>query len=214
VFTGLVRAVGKLTNVTRTATGADLTVDLGGLASGAAIGDSFAISGVCLTVTSLSGDVAKFDAVNETLRITKLGDLSAPCDVNLEPALRAGDAFGGHFVSGHVDGTATLVAVEPTGDGSELTFTADEPLLADVVPKGSIAIDGVSLTISRLERGSFRIAVIPHTLASTTLGSLRAGARVNIETDMLVKAVRRVLTGGTGERGKLTVDFLKEHGFA
>ena len=214
MFTGLVRAIGRLVGVTRTPSGARLAIDLGDLARDAAVGDSYAVSGACLTVTSLAGSVATFDAVDETLRVTTLGAVAPPHDVNLEPALRAGDAFGGHFVSGHVDGTATLARVEAKGEGSELTFEADESLLADVVPKGSIAVDGVSLTIARLERRAFAIAAIPHTLSATTLGALHPGARVNVETDMLVKAVRRVITASSSAGGNLTVDFLKKHGFA
>ena len=150
--------------------------------------------------------------VAETLRRTTLGDLRAGSRVNLEAALRAGEALGGHFVTGHVDGVGTLRSRKPVGDGAECTFAAERDLLADVVTKGSVAVDGVSLTVAAIEEGAFRVALVPHTLRETILGDLAPGSRVNIETDMLVKAVRRIIQGARG--GGLSEGFLREHGFA
>ncbi len=202
MFTGLVREIGKVDGIARTAGGARLHVGLVGLAADTKVGDSVAISGVCLTVAELSGDVAAFDVVDETLRRTTLGKLASGAKVNLEPAVRAGEPLGGHFVTGHVDGVATCRSRREVGEGAEVAFELADALLGDVVEKGSIALDGVSLTVAKLERAGFTVALIPHTLRETTLGSVKPGARVNVETDMLVKAVRRVISRAHGGRGE------------
>ena len=211
MFTGIVREIGRLEGVERTASGAKLRVDIGGLAKGLAVGDSLAISGACLTVAELSGGVATFDVVEETLGRTTLGDLAAGARINLEPSVRVGEPLGGHFVTGHVDGTAKFASRKAIGDGAELVFEASLELLANIIPKGSVAVDGVSLTVARLDASGFTVAAIPHTLSATTLGDLTPGAQVNIETDMLVKAVRRIIAG---PKGDISLDFLREHGFA
>ena len=212
MFTGLVKDIGVVDELRRTSGGARLVVSLGRLADGAAAGDSISVSGACLTAAELDGERAAFDVVEETLRRTTLGDLRAGSRVDLEAALRAGDALGGHFVTGHVDGVATLRSRKSVGEGAEFLFAAERDLLADVVTKGSVAVDGVSLTVAALEEGAFRVALVPHTLRETTLGDLAPGSRVNIETDMLVKAVRRIIQGAGG--GGLSERFLREHGFA
>ncbi|MHC5055115.1 MAG: riboflavin synthase [Planctomycetota bacterium] len=221
MFTGLVKAVGEVDSAKPTPEGARLVASLGVLQGGGAqalggaveVGDSIAVAGVCLTVVDVADGGARvsFDVVKETLDRTTLGGLAPRARVNLEPALRVGDALGGHFVTGHVDGAAKLVSRKVVGDGAELTFEADAALLQDVVPKGSVAVDGVSLTVARLAPSTFTVAAIPHTLSATTLGDLAPGARVNVETDMLVKAVRRIVSA---EGGGLTLDTLRKHGFA
>ena len=218
MFTGLVKAVGEIESARPTPAGARIAVALSGgaeaLGGQIEIGDSVAVSGACLTaveVTDCGAHIA-FDAVKETLDRTTLGGLKPGARVNLEPALRMGDALGGHFVTGHVDGVARLASRKAVGDGTELVFEAAREILADIVPKGSVAVDGVSLTVARLDSSGFTVAAIPHTLAATTLGDLAPGARVNVETDMLIKAVRRVVSGGSG--GDISLDFLREHGFA
>ncbi len=213
MFTGLVKATGVVEELRRTSLGARLVVSLGRLADGAAVGDSISVSGACLTVAGLTGERAAFDVVEETLGKTTLGDLRPGARVNLEAALRAGDALGGHFVTGHVDGVGTLRSRTPVGDGAECAFAAERDVLADIVMKGSVAVDGVSLTVAALEEGAFRVALVPHTLKETTLADLAPGARVNVETDMLVKAVRRIISGGRAGGG-LSEQFLREHGFA
>ena len=212
MFTGLVRGIGVVEEMRPTPGGARLVVSLGDLAGGAGVGDSISVAGTCLTAAEVAGGRATFDVVEETLRRTTLGDLRAGSRVNLEAALGAGDALGGHFVTGHVDGVATLRSRKPVGEGAECTFAVERDLLADVVTKGSVAVDGVSLTVAALEEGAFRVALVPHTLRETTLGDLAPGSRVNIETDMLVKAVRRILQGAGG--GGLSERFLRDHGFA
>jgi len=213
MFTGMVRAVGEVASFERTASGARLSVMLGGVSTPVGVGASVAVAGVCLTVTAAAGDRATFDAVEETLRRTTLSGLAPGARVNIEPALRAGEEIGGHFVLGHVDGVASLRARRSVGLGAELDFAAEAELLRDVVEKGSIAVDGVSLTVARLAPDGFRVAVVPHTLTATTLGALAPGGKVNVETDVLVKAARRALTAGAGQGG-MSVDFLREHGFA
>ena len=217
MFTGLVRATGRVEGVATSPEGARIAVGVAGLGRAVAVGDSISVSGVCLTATEVAagGERASFDVVRETLERTTLGALARGARVNLEPALAAGEALGGHFVTGHVDGTAALAARRAVGDGAELEFEADDVILQDIVRKGSVAVDGVSLTVARLGEGRFGVAAIPHTLSATTLGGLSPGARVNVETDMLVKAVRRVIEGAGGAGGGgISEGFLREHGFA
>jgi riboflavin synthase len=217
MFTGLVKTVGEVESVKPTPAGARLVVSISGgadaLGCSVEIGDSVAISGVCLTAVEVADGSASvsFDAIKETLDCSTLGALRAGARVNLEPALRVGDALGGHFVTGHVDGTAKFSSRKAIGDGAELVFEASLELLADIIPKGSVAIDGVSLTVARLDACAYTVAAIPHTLSATTLGDLARGAQVNVETDMLVKAVRRIIAG---PKGDISLDFLREHGFA
>ena len=159
----------------------------------ARVGDSVAVDGVCLTVVDAAAGALSFDVVPETLARTALGELAAGSPVNLEPALRAGDALGGHIVQGHVDGVATVAAVTPEGDGRRLRFAAPPDLLRYVVEKGSVAVQGTSLTVAAVDGGGFEAALIPHTLAATTLGTLAPGRRVNVEVDVLAKYVEKLV---------------------
>src|SRR5205085_1764895 len=159
----------------------------------AALGDSIAIDGVCLTVVAHDGRTLSFEAVPETLARTSLGSLEAGSRVNLEPALRAGDPLGGHYVQGHVDGVGTVRSVEPEGDGKRIWTDAPAELLRYVVEKGSIAVQGTSLTVAAVGESGFEVALIPHTLEATTLGALEPGDQVNLETDVLAKYVEKLL---------------------
>jgi riboflavin synthase len=157
----------------------------------AEIGDSVAVNGVCLTVTEARGGQLAFDVMVETLRRAKpFGP-----EVNLEGALRAGDALGGHYVQGHVDATGTVRSVEPEGESKLVWFDAPEDVIRYLVEKGSITVDGVSLTVAALDEQGFAVALVQHTLEVTTLGSLRAGDAVNLEADVLAKYVERLLPG-------------------
>jgi riboflavin synthase alpha subunit len=156
-------------------------------------GDSVAIDGVCLTVVDVGGDTLAFDAVPETLERTTLGTLERGSRVNLEPALRAGDPLGGHYVQGHVDGTGRVRSVGAEGEGRRIWFDAPPDVLRYVALKGSIAVQGTSLTVADTDAAGFAVALIPHTLASTTLGALKPEDRVNLETDVLAKYVERLL---------------------
>jgi riboflavin synthase len=190
VFTGLVREVGAVVAFD----GGRLTVEAPETAHGANLGDSVAIDGVCLTVVACDDSSLSFDAVPETLARTSLGALAQGSQVNLEPALRAGDALGGHYVQGHVDGVGSVRSVEPEGDGTRMAFDAPPDILRYVVEKGSIAVQGTSLTVAAVDERGFEVALIPHTLAATTLGALQPGDRVNLEADVLAKYVEKLLS--------------------
>ncbi|HEX2587390.1 MAG TPA: riboflavin synthase [Gaiellales bacterium] len=164
-------------------------------ASDAALGDSVAIDGCCLTVVAIDGDGLSFDAVPETLRRTTLGRLRPGTLVNLEPALRAGDRMGGHVVQGHVDAVGSLASAEPEGDAVNMTFRAPEEVLRYVIEKGSISVNGVSLTVTAFDDESFSVSVIPHTRAVTNLGRLAPGDEVNLEADLFGKYVERLQAG-------------------
>jgi riboflavin synthase len=193
VFTGLIREVGRIASVAGGDDGVRLDVDAPRTAAGAQVGDSVAINGVCLTVVSVSDGGFAFDAVPETLARSSLGRLEAGSRVNLEPALRAGEPLGGHYVQGHIDGVGTVRSVEAEGDGKRIWFDAPRELMRYVVEKGSIAIEGTSLTVADLDDEGFAVALIPHTLAETTLGALDRGDPVNLEADVLAKYVERLL---------------------
>jgi len=193
VFTGLIREVGRIAAVAGGADGVRLEIDAPQTAAGAAVGDSVAINGVCLTVVSVSDGHFAFDAVPETLARSSLAGLEAGSPVNLEPALRAGEPLGGHYVQGHVDGVGTVRSVEPEGDGRRIWFDAPRDLMRYVVEKGSVAVEGTSLTVAAMDDDGFAVALIPHTLAETTLGALEPGDSVNLEADVLAKYVERLL---------------------
>jgi riboflavin synthase len=193
VFTGLIREVGRIAAVDGGEDGVRLEIDAPQTAAAAAVGDSVAINGVCLTVVSVSNGRFAFDAVPETLARSSLGRLEAGSRVNLEPALRAGEPLGGHYVQGHVDGVGTVRSVEPEGDGRRIWFDAPRELMRYVVEKGSVAVEGTSLTVAALDDDGFAVALIPHTLAETTLGALEPGDTVNLEADVLAKYVERLL---------------------
>ncbi len=193
MFTGIVRERGRVTAIEGGADGVRLRIEAAQTAAQTAVGDSVAINGVCLTATAVEDGELAFDAVAETLRRTSLGRLEPGSEVNLEPALRAGEPLGGHIVQGHVDGVGRVRSLEPVGDGAELTVEAPPELLRYCVEKGSITVDGVSLTVASLADDAFSIALIPHTLAETTLSRLGPGDEVNLEVDVLAKYVERLV---------------------
>ena len=193
--------------------GGSLVVDLGALARDCRLGDSVAVSGVCLTVTRLQGSIATFGLSPETLERSSLANLRPGAKVNIERAMKATDRFGGHIVQGHVDGVGTIRAVKKLGEFADLEFAVGQELLDQMVPKGSVAVDGVSLTIAGMGTGSFRVAAIPETLNRTTLGHAYIGGRVNIEVDILVKIVRRQLEVLLPAQQPLTVERLRQMGF-
>jgi riboflavin synthase len=188
VFTGLVREVGSVASFD----GGRLVVESD---TRAEVGDSIAVDGVCLTVVENGGDRLAFDVVPETLaRVKPFGER-----VNLEPALRAGEPLGGHYVQGHVDGVGTVASIAPERDGARMRIEPPSDLLRYLVEKGSIAVEGVSLTVAAIDEAAFEIALIPHTLEATTLGRLEAGDSVNLEADVLAKYVERLLTRTGGD---------------
>jgi riboflavin synthase alpha subunit len=193
VFTGIVRELGRVASATGAAGGVTLVVEAPATASAAAVGDSISVSGACLTAEAVSGGRITFHAVPETLSRTTLGSLAAGDSVNVEPALRAGDPLGGHTVQGHVDAVGHVQSVEAEGDGLRVFVEAPDDVLRLCVEKGSIAVDGVSLTIAELSRDAFAVALVPHTLEATTLSALQPGLAVNLEVDVLAKYVDRLL---------------------
>jgi len=201
MFTGIVQELGEIASIEEATGGARVGVRAPGVAAEARIGDSVAVDGCCLTVVASDGALLAFDAVAETLRRTVLGERRSGDRVNLEPALRVGDRMGGHWVQGHVDGVAVLEERRPEGESVLLTFAAAPALLAYTVEKGSVCVNGVSLTVTAVEAARFTIAMIPHTARVTNLGDLRRGARVNVEADILAKYVER-LAGGALVRSR------------
>jgi riboflavin synthase len=189
VFTGIVRELGAVEALEESEGGARLRIRAPETAGGTAVGDSVSINGVCLTAVAIDDGVLDFDAVPETLRRSSLGSLGAGAPVNVEPALRAGEPLGGHIVQGHVDGVARVRRADEEG----LEIEAGPEILRYCVEKGSIAVEGVSLTIAGLADDAFSVALVPHTRAVTTLGALGAGDEVNIEVDVLAKHVERLL---------------------
>jgi len=191
MFTGIVRERGRVVSADRNGAGVHLRIAAAETAQ-AATGDSISVSGCCLTVTKADGETLEFDAVSETLARTTLGALEAGAEVNLEPALRAGEPLGGHFVQGHVDGRARVTAFDPEGDGARLRVQLPDELRRYCVEKGSLAVDGVSLTIAALGDDGIEIALVPFTLEHTTLGGLAPGDEVNVEVDLLAKYAERL----------------------
>ncbi len=197
MFTGIVREIGRVTAADGGDGGLRLEIDAPQTAAAAAIGDSVAVNGVCLTAEVVAGATQSFHAVPETLARTTLGSLAVGDEVNVEPALRAGDPLGGHLVQGHVDGTGRVQSVEAEGDGLRVIIEASDELLRYLAEKGSITVEGVSLTVAELHAGAFGVALVPHTLAATTLGALVPGRAVNLEVDVLAKYVERLLADRT-----------------
>ena len=193
MFTGIVRERGRVASVDGDGNGIRIRLEAPLTAGEVAIGDSVSLNGCCLTVVESTDGTLAFDAVPETLARSSLEGLETGSELNVESALRAGEPLGGHYVQGHVDGVGTVRSVEPEGDGRRIWFDAPSDVLRYCVDKGSVAVDGVSLTIAGLDENGFAVALIPHTLSATTLGTLEAGARVNLEADVLAKYVERLV---------------------
>ena len=197
MFTGIVAAVGRIAGMTPAAAGVRAEIDAGGLAlDDVAIGDSIAVSGVCLTVVSLTAHTFCVDVSAETLACTV--GFAAGRGVNLEKALRLSDRLGGHIVTGHVDGGGTVASIAPAGESRVVTIEVPDGLARYIARKGSIAVDGVSLTVNEVEGRRFSVNLIPHTLAATTFHALAPGARVNLEVDMMARYIERMLEQARG----------------
>ncbi len=192
MFTGLVQAIGVVEQISQQGPGALLTIKSAVL-EGIAIGDSICVNGCCLTAVSLDGDCASFEAGTETLSRTNLGSLATGSHVNLERSLRPQDPMGGHFVTGHIDCVGNVAARDDDGEWCHMRFSIPAPFHSQVAAKGSITIDGISLTVVDVVDQEFGVALIPHTLENTTLGKRRAGDEVNLETDILAKYVERAI---------------------
>jgi riboflavin synthase len=199
MFTGIVQSLAEVVEVVPERPGVRLVIREPNLISTARVGDSIAMNGCCLTAVAVDGECLSFQAGEETLSRTNLGELSTGSLVNVEPALRAGDAIGGHYVTGHIDGVGTVQARRDDGDWCTMWFRSPPALTLQMASKGSIAVDGVSLTLVDVDEDRFSVALIPHTSSATTLGLRKIGDRVNLETDVLAKYVQkaaRCIMGG------------------
>lgn len=216
MFTGIIEEVGTVRRVLSGGTAGEISIRAATVLEGTHIGDSIAVNGVCLTVTGMTGDGFTADVMPETLRRTNLGRLNSDSRVNLERAMAAGGRFGGHIVSGHIDGVGTIRSMRREENAVWVTIAAPTPILRLIVEKGSIAIDGVSLTVAEVTPETFSVSIIPHTGAQTILLSKRPGEQVNLENDVVGKYVQRLLEPyqtETPKSGGITEEFLMQYGF-
>lgn len=208
MFTGIIEETGKIHSITSE----KIIIECGIILEDSKIGDSVAVNGVCLTISNLSDKSFTADISPETVHITSLGKLRVGDYVNLERAMLANGRFGGHIVSGHIDGLGKLLAIKPCGDFYELKIELNPLQEKYVVKKGSIAINGISLTIANIEKNIITLAIIPHTLKNTNLKFLEVGDIVNIEVDMIAKYIEKFLST-SNNKSKITLEYLQEHGF-
>ncbi len=215
MFTGIIEELGTVMALKRGSNSSQISIQADKVLGDVKLGDSIAINGVCLTVTSFDRAHFSADMMAETLAKTNLRELNSGHRVNLERAARLGDRMGGHLVQGHVDGVGTLIEEQVVDIARVLRFRAPDEILKYTVAKGSIAIDGISLTVVDVFPDSFTVSIIPHTASLTTLGFKKPGATVNLEADIIGRYVERLLKwkGGTKNSTKLSSDFLAEHGF-
>jgi len=212
VFTGIIEELGTVRGIAVGREGARLTVEAPGILAGVRRGDSVAVNGVCLTVTEHTETAFAVDVMAETLAKTNLGRLRRGARVNLERALRLGDRLGGHLVTGHVDGVGTITGRERDGMATVFAVRAPQDVAQYLIPKGSVAVDGISLTVVDVRGDVFTVSIIPHTAAVTTLGFKQPGDTVNLEADVVGKYVAHLLRREKGEQG-ITLDFLARSGF-
>lgn len=213
MFTGIVEEVGTVNAVVNTGSSSGVRINAKTVLEGTKTGDSIAVNGVCLTVTKMGSGWFEADVMNETLRRSSLGSLSQGSPVDLERAMAAGGRFGGHIVSGHIDGTGSIVSMKNDGIAVWITIAADSRILRYIVEKGSVAIDGISLTVAKVTDNDLCVSVIPHTLKNTVLGFKKAGDTVNLENDIIGKYVEKLMQPADNDKGGITAGFLMENGF-
>ena len=216
MFTGIIEELGTIRGVSLTKDGGELQIAATTVMGGTKLGDSIAVNGTCLTVTKLEKDGFTAFVMAESLRRTNLGSLKRGSVVHLERAMAADGRFGGHMVTGHIDGQGTFLSQKPEGQAVVLTIGADPEILSGIVEKGSIAIDGTSLTVMDVGKDSFRVGIIPHTGGHTALLDRPKGYACNLETDVIGKYIQKFLaknTESTPKKSTLTMDFLRENGF-
>jgi riboflavin synthase len=218
MFTGIIEEKGEIISISPGVKSAKLAIRGKKVTEGSQVGDSIAVNGVCLTATTISGDVFTADVMAESLRRTALGSLKAGSRVNLERALAADGRFGGHIVSGHIDGTGTIRSIEKEDNAVWVCIEAGPEILKLVIEKGSIAIDGISLTVAYVDDECFKVSIIPHTKSETTLLDKKVGDRVNLENDVIGKYVDKLLHYGNTrddkkEKSDISLSFLSQHGF-
>ena len=216
MFTGIIEELGTIRGVSLTKNGGELQIAATTVLGGTKLGDSIAVNGTCLTVTKLEKDGFTAFVMAESLRRTNLGNLKRGSVVHLERAMAADGRFGGHMVTGHIDGQGTVLSQKPEGQAVVLTIGADPGILSGIVEKGSIAIDGTSLTVMDVGKDSFRVGIIPHTGGHTAILDRPKGYTCNLETDVIGKYIQKFLaknTESTPKKSTLTMDFLRENGF-
>ena len=217
MFTGIIEEVGQVKALKRGAKSIILTVGAVTIMDDLKLGDSVATNGVCLTVTALGKDSFQADVMHETMNRSSLGGLKPGSHVNLERAMPANGRFGGHMVSGHIDGTGHITAIEKDDNAVWYTISADERILRYIIEKGSIAIDGISLTVAKVTEHDFSVSIIPHTLKETILAEKRIGDIVNLENDMVGKYIEKFMTHASEnekpQKGKIDMAFLAGNGF-
>lgn len=201
MFTGIIERVSELKAFSNTQLGRRFTIDLGHLASDASLGDSVAVNGVCLTIATLNGTIAEFDVMAETLKASTLGEMKVSDKLNLERAMAANGRFGGHFVQGHVDGTGRISKIVREAGQVLIYIEAPEELTREIIRKGSIAIDGISLTVADIVKNVFYVSLIPTTLKDTNLEYRKSGDKVNLEADIVAKMINAKLDRMTGVAG-------------
>lgn len=215
MFTGIVEEIGKIRTIRHGSQSAVLSIQCRKVLEGTRVGDSIAVNGVCLTVTELGKDGYCADVMAETLRRSSLGALKSGSRVNLERAMPADGRFGGHIVAGHIDGTGRILSIQKDETAVWYRVSAEKGVLRYIVEKGSITIDGISLTVAEVTENDFQVSIIPHTQANTVLADREEGDIVNLETDIIGKYVEKLMSGQKPEKkeSKLTMEFLAEHGF-
>lgn len=218
MFSGIVTAIGIIQTMPQGTDAASLAIEAPNAFSDMVVGESIAVNGVCLTVVRQEGSTFAVDVSPETLRVTNLGELRVGDGVNLERSLRLSDRIGGHLLSGHVDGVGTIIEKRSEANALHYLIRSPKALMRYVVPKGSVAVDGISLTVVASQPEAFQVTIIPHTAAVTTIGRKGIGATVNLECDMIGKYVERILQarleGESEYGGGFTLEFLRRHGFA
>ena len=214
MFTGLIEEIGFMDKITSQNSGGQLVIHAKAIQEGTKLGDSIAVNGVCLTVTNLTKTTFTADVMPETLKRSNLGLLQKGSPVHLERAMSANGRFGGHMVSGHIDGTGVITTKKQEGNAIRLYIATDAALLRQIIEKGSIAIDGVSLTVISVDQEQFSVGIIPHTSTQTILLDKKIGDKVNLETDVIAKYIQRFLENSHEKKEKpLTLEFLRENGF-
>lgn len=214
MFTGIIEELGTVGAMDRRSDSIRLTIEAKKVLEGTQLGDSIAVNGICLTVTSLGPSYFTADVIHETMRRTGLADVRSGSQVNLERALQVGSRLGGHIVSGHIDGVGRIISITTDGIAKVIRIGIPDTMAPFIVEKGSIAIDGISLTVAAVTPDSFTVSIIPHTMANTTLLTKREGSIVNLETDMIGKYVHNFTVDYTQRgKGKLTLEKLIENGF-
>lgn len=213
MFTGLIEETGKVSSLRRGGNSSFIRIQAEKVLEGTVTGDSIAVNGVCLTVTEMGSGWFQADVMNETLARSSLGSLKPGDPVNLERAMAAGGRFGGHIVSGHIDGTGTVTDIKNDGIAVWYTITADPQILRYIVEKGSVALDGISLTVAKVTAESFSVSVIPHTAEVTALSKRKTGDKINIENDIIGKYIEKLMKPAESSSGGLSMGFLAENGF-